>query len=112
MAIVANVRPATTSAPRSPGRQPAKDRKIGQGRAVARKLSLVCCVTSFAPSGAEALSIVLRAHALKPREASPHRLFRAESAARSNPLGVQAGVGEELTRRLDPQPLDGPRGRQ
>src|ERR1700722_19239570 len=112
MAIAASVRPATTSAPRSPRRQPATDRKIGQGRLTrAAEFSFACCVTLCAPSCAEPLSIVLRTHALEAREPSPHRLFRAESAPRSDALGGQAGVGEELAGRLDAQPLDSTRGR-
>src|SRR5579859_533058 len=61
---------------------------------------------------AEALSIVLWAHALKPHKTSPQRLFRAEPAARRDSLGGQAGLGEQLTSRLDAQPLDRARGRQ
>src|SRR5271156_4343704 len=87
MAMAASVRPATTSAPRSPGRQPAKDRKMNQGRPARRgaeELSLLDPVTS---SATEALSIILRTHALEPHEASPHRLFRAQPAARRAPFG-------------------------
>ena len=62
-------------------------------------------------SGTEALSVILRAHALEPREPAPHRLFRAETAARSDPLGRQARVGQQLASRLDAQPLDRPRRR-
>jgi len=65
-----------------------------------------------APSAAEALSKVLRAHALEPHETSPHRLFRAEPAARRDPLGGQVGLGEQLTGHLDAQPLDRARERQ
>ena len=49
-----------------------------------------------------------------PSRAKPRRIVSSEpiSAARSDPLGGQAGVGEELTGRLDAQPLARARGRQ
>src|SRR5580693_995107 len=106
MAIAASVRPATTSALTSPGRQPSKDRKTNQGRPArsgAAELSLPDHVTL---SAAETLSIVLRTHALEAHETSPHRLFRAEPAARRDSLGGQASLGEELAGRLDAQSLD------
>ena len=113
MAIAASVKPATTSAPRSLGRQPAKDRKIGQGWCpLGAEFSFAGCVTLCAPSCAEPLSIILRTHALESEKTSPHRLLRPKSAARCNSLNGQAGVGEQLTRRLDAQPLDRARGRQ
>src|ERR1700733_7178101 len=112
MAIAASVRPATTSAPRSPGRQPAKERKMNLGRPARRgaaKFSLLDPVTS---SATETLPIVLRTYALEARKISPQRLFRTKSTARRDPLGGQAGVGEQLTGRLDAQPLDRARRRQ
>src|ERR1700723_1388130 len=112
MAIAASVRPATTSAPRSPGRQPSKDLKTSQGSPARRgavELSLPDAVTS---STAEALPIVLRAPALEARKISPHRLFRPESAARRDSLRGQARIGKQLTGRLDAQPLDSARRRQ
>src|SRR5579863_10075729 len=112
MAMAASVRPARMSGPRSRGRQPAKDRRTQERPALAAKASVPGSVTSVPrPRAAEALSIVLRAHPLEPNETSPHCLLRAEPAARRDPLGGQASLGEELAGRLDPQPLDRARGR-
>src|ERR1700677_998324 len=111
MAIAASVSPATTSARRSPGRQPAKERNMNQGRPTrmsAAELSLPDGVTS---SAAETLPIILRSDALEACEISPHRLFRAESAARRDSLHGQAGVGEQPAGRLDAEALDRARPR-
>src|SRR6202012_2385498 len=109
MAPAASVGPATASAPKSRGRQPAKERKISQGRgasAGAAEASLPGCATLSAPSTPEALSLILRTPALQSHETPPHLLSRADPAARRDRLGGQASLGEELAGRLDPQPLD------
>src|SRR5271167_2236954 len=112
MAIAASVRPATTSALRSLGRQPSKDRKTNQGRP-ARSGAVEYSLPDRATlSAAETLSIILRAYALEARKISPHRLFRAETAARRDSLNGQARIGKQLTGRLDAQPLDRARRRQ
>src|ERR1700722_5206041 len=112
MAIAASVRPATMSAPRSPGRQPAKDRKMNQERGARRGAAELSLVVRVISSAAETLSIVLQAHALEASKISPHRLFRAESAARRDSLGGEARIDKQLTSRLDAQPLDRARRRQ
>ena len=55
---------------------------------------------------AETLPIILWAHTLKPDEAAPHGLFRSEPATRRDPLGGQAGLGEQLAGCLNAQLLD------
>src|ERR1700722_118247 len=111
MAIAASGRRATTSAPKSTGRQPSKDRKTSQGRPARSGVAEFSLPDRVTLSAAETLSIVLRAYALEARKISPHRLFRAESAARRDSLSGQARIGKQLTGGLDAQTLDRTRGR-